>query len=75
MSEDAMPRITMSIRLGPMVHFQIEGQNCTEISQALDGFEHLNKTVDDMFSDLAERVYPDLDTEGNHAPVAEGGKT
>lgn len=53
--------ITLSIRLGPMVSFQIEGSNCTEITQALKGFEQLNRTVDAMFSDLAKRVYPDLD--------------
>jgi hypothetical protein len=58
---DPMPRITVSIRLGPMVHFQVEGQSCAEIAQSLKGFEELNKTVDTMFSDLAERVYPDID--------------
>lgn len=50
----------MSIRLGPMVNFQVEGQSCAEIANALKGFEDLNKTVDAMFSDLADRVYPDL---------------
>ena len=39
-----------------------------EISRALHGFEHLNKTVGTMFSDLAERVYPDLEK------AAEAGK-
>ncbi len=59
----------MSIRLGPMVHFRVEGESCTEISQALLGFEELNKTVDEMFSDLAERVYPDVG-EGSADPTA-----
>jgi hypothetical protein len=61
-----MARITMSIRLGPMVRFQVEGQSCGEISDALQGFEKLNVTVDEMFSDLAGRVYPDADGESPH---------
>jgi hypothetical protein len=71
-----MARITMSIRLGPMVRFQIEGQSCDEISDALQGFERLNDTVDDMFSDLAERVYPDhdRDQESAAAPDAAEGE-
>ena len=59
--------ITMTIRLGPMVSFQIEGRNCAEITAALKGFEHLNRTVDAMFSDLAKRVYPDLGHGGKAA--------
>lgn len=50
----------LSIRLGPLVSFQVEGRNCAQINEALKGFEHLNRTVDAMFSDLAKRVYPDL---------------
>jgi hypothetical protein len=57
--ERSMPSITLSIRLGPMVQFQVEGRSCAEIAEALEGFERLNKTVDAMFSDLAERVYPE----------------
>jgi hypothetical protein len=56
-----MPNMTLSIRLGPLVHFEIVGQSCEEITRALEGFEQLNMTVGTMFSDLAERVYPDLD--------------
>lgn len=56
--------ITLSIRLGPMVTFQVEGRNCTEINASLKGFEQLNRTVDAMFSDLAKRVYPDGDLSG-----------
>ena len=64
-----MPRITMSIRLGPMVRFQVEGQTCAEIAESLKGFEELNETVDTMFSDLAERVYPDAEKSfGSAAP-------
>lgn len=60
--------ITLSIKLGPMVSFQVEGRNCAEITEALKGFEALNRTVDAMFSDLARRVYPDLDGK----PAAKG---
>jgi hypothetical protein len=66
--EQAMPSITLSIRLGPMVEFQVEGRSCAEIAEALEGFERLNETVDAMFSDLAQRVFP----EG--APKGEGQK-
>lgn len=59
--------ITMSIRLGPMVNFQVEGRSCTEITEALRGFEQLNHTVDAMFSDLAKRVYPDMGHSGEAA--------
>jgi len=57
--------LTLTIRLGPMVSFEVEGRNCTEINAALKGFEHLNRTVDAMFSDLAKRVYPDLGHAGD----------
>ena len=57
--EGAMPSITLSIRLGPSVQFEVEGRSCAEIAEALAGFEKLNKTVDAMFSDLAQRVYPE----------------
>jgi hypothetical protein len=42
-----------------MVFFQIEGVDCREVSTALDGYEELNKKLDAMCSDLAERVYPE----------------
>ncbi len=66
-------RMTLRIRLGPLVFFEVEGENCQEISKALDGFEKLNKTVDEMFSDLAERVYPEgadpVEEPGEDRPV------
>jgi len=62
------------MRIGPMVHFEIEGPNCTEIANALEGFEQLNKTVDSMFSDLAERVYPDDEMKPDDEPAHFGGK-
>jgi hypothetical protein len=59
-----MPRIFMSLQLGPMVKIDIEGENCSEITAALRGFEQLNETVDSMFSDLARRVFPEADADG-----------
>jgi hypothetical protein len=61
-----VPRINLSIRLGPMVHFEVQGENCTQVAEALKGFEQLNVVVEAMFSDLAGRVYPD----GEVPPVA-----
>jgi len=51
--------MTLRVRLGPLVFFEVEGDSCHEIAKALDGYEELNRTVDEMFSDLAERVYPE----------------
>lgn len=51
--------ITLKIRLGPLVSLELTGENCSEISDALEGHEKLNKKIDAMCSDLAERVYPD----------------
>jgi hypothetical protein len=42
-----------------MVHFEVQGENCTQVAEALKGFEQLNQVVEAMFSDLAGRVYPD----------------
>jgi hypothetical protein len=69
-----MPRIKMSMRIGPMVHFEIEGQSCNEIAHALEGFEQLNKTVDSMFSDLAERVYPEDGAKPDDPAAQYGGE-
>ena len=54
-----MARISISLNLGPMVKIEIEGDSCPEIVEALTGFEKLNDTVDSMFSDLAQRVFPE----------------
>jgi hypothetical protein len=51
--------ITLSIRLGPLVSLKITGQNCQELAKALEGHEHLNKHVDALCSDLAERICPE----------------
>ena len=66
---DRGANIILSIKLGPMVSFQVEGRNCAEITGALKGFEQLNHTVDAMFSDLAKRVYPDT---GHPGPAPSG---
>ncbi len=70
-----MANITLSIRLGPLVHFEVVGDSCEEISRALHGFEHLNKTVGTMFSDLAERVYPDLEKAAEAGKPREAGES
>jgi hypothetical protein len=44
-----------------MVHFTVQGDSCTQVAEALQGFEALNDIVDRMFSDLASRVYPEGD--------------
>ena len=53
-----MARMSLRIRLGPLVYFQVDGDNCAELATALEGFEELNAKVDAMCSDLAARVYP-----------------
>jgi len=64
-----MARINLSIRLGPMVHFEVQGQDCEEIAKALEGFQQLNETVDAMFSDLARRVYPEGEIPAEEKPT------
>ncbi len=62
--------MVLSIRLGPMVHFEVQGENCTQVAEALQGFEQLNAIVDAMFSDLAARVYPEGDVPRSEAEQA-----
>jgi hypothetical protein len=50
--------IVLNIRLGPMVTYRIQGDNCKEILEALEGFGKLNQRIDEMCSDLGERMYP-----------------
>ena len=52
--------IVLNIRLGPMVAYRIEGDNCKEILEALEGFAKLNQRIDDMCSDLGDRMYPEI---------------
>ena len=51
--------MNLKIRLGPLVSLEVHGSSCEEIRAALEGFEKLNKQVDAMCSDLAERMYPE----------------
>lgn len=51
--------ISLKIKLGPLVTFEVAGDDCEEICRALKGFQTLNMQIDEMCSDLAERVYPD----------------
>jgi hypothetical protein len=57
-----MASMSLRIRLGPLVYFEVDGDSCAELAMALDGFEELNAKVDAMCSDLAERVYPGAGT-------------
>ncbi len=51
--------MSLKIRLGPLVTLEVSGDNCEELNDALEGFEPLNKQIDAMCSDLAERMYPE----------------
>jgi hypothetical protein len=53
-----MASMSLRIRLGPLVYFEVDGDSCAELANALEGFEELNARVDAMCSDLAARVYP-----------------
>ncbi|MEK6589212.1 MAG: hypothetical protein AABZ11_00890 [Nitrospinota bacterium] len=53
--------IILKVRLGPLVSLEVTGESCKEICEALKGYEDLNKQVDAMCADLAERVYPEGD--------------
>lgn len=66
-----MARMSLKIQLGPLVSLSVEGENCRELAAALDGFDHLNRTVDAMCSDLAERIYP----EGVQPTTAQPGES
>lgn len=60
-----MANIVLRIRLGPLVSLDIDGSDCAEILKALEGYEELNKLLDELCSDLAERVYPEgIEIEG-----------
>jgi hypothetical protein len=68
-----MARMSLRIRLGPLVYVQVDGDNCGELSDALEGFEDLNTKVDAMCSDLAGRVYPNGAGDANTSwPHGEG---
>lgn len=51
--------MSLTIRLGPLVTLEVSGDNCEELCSALEGFEPLNKQIDAMCGDLAERMYPE----------------
>ena len=66
-----MASMSLRIRLGPLVYFEVDGDNCAELIAALDGFEELNAKVDAMASDLAARVYPSRDDDDDGWPRQE----
>jgi hypothetical protein len=53
--------MTLKVRVGPMVYVELTGENCEEIIDALEGYADLNKKLEAMFGDLAERVYPEME--------------
>jgi hypothetical protein len=55
--------IILKVRLGPLVSLELTGENCKEISEALEGFERLNRQIEAMCNDLAERAYPAAEAE------------
>ena len=61
--------ILLKVRIGPLVYIEIEGDNCKEVTDALKGFEELNRRIDAMCSDLADRVYPEQ--KGEHQSTSE----
>ena len=65
--------INFTIRLGPLVTLELAGDNCNEISEALNGFETLNQQINSMCSELAESIYPQ-DTDSGGKKRAEARK-
>ncbi len=64
--------VRLKVRLGPLVSIELSGENVKEIAAALKGYEDLNKQIDAMCSDLAERVYPEgVETAGMEKEEAE----
>ncbi len=51
--------IVLRVKLGPFVTIEVTGDNCDEITEALDGYEALNKRIDNMCSDLVAHIYPE----------------
>ena len=65
--------IVLKIRLGPLVSLEVEGQDCGEISAALEGYEKLNNILGELCGDLAERVYPEgMEPEEETEPGGDG---
>jgi hypothetical protein len=59
--------MNLKIRLGPLVTLEVSGENCEEIHSALEGFEKLNKQLDAMCGDLANRIYPEEEPHQQHS--------
>jgi hypothetical protein len=59
--------IILKMQIGPLVSIQIEGQTCHEISEALEGHEHLNRQLEHMCSTLAEATYPETTASSTEA--------
>jgi hypothetical protein len=53
--------VNIRIRLGPLAEIEARGANCSEIAEQFRGWHELNKVVEDLCGDLAERMYPDME--------------
>lgn len=51
--------IVLKVKLGPLVSLDIHGNSCKEIMAALEGYKELNHHINEMCSDLADKVYPE----------------
>lgn len=54
--------IVLKVKLGPLVSIEVSGDNCEEITEALEGYNALNSRIDCMCGDMAERIYPACDS-------------
>ncbi|MBN2035141.1 MAG: hypothetical protein JW768_00230 [Chitinispirillaceae bacterium] len=64
--------LTLKIQIGPMVSIEAEGDSCDEITASLQGWERLNKQVQGLCTDLAERVYPEAEETKDETRIREG---
>jgi hypothetical protein len=49
-----------------MAEITVTGENCREIAEHLSGWQELNREVESLCGDLAERMYPEDKTEETH---------
>lgn len=64
-------QISLKVQIGPMVSLQIEGHSCKEISEALSGYELLNRQIEGLCGGLADNAYPVQDDDVPSSGAAE----
>lgn len=64
-------QISLKVQIGPMVSLQIEGHSCKEISEALSGYELLNRQIEGLCGGLADNAYPLEEDEAPQTGAAE----